>query len=121
MADAPWQTIARRKQAYRESQLPKQWRIPNGMLPKDPPLLEYGPQNVLHVPCECGILSSAEVTITEAYSVESLLLALASRKLTALDVTTAFCKRAAIAQQLTNCLTEPLFFSAIARAKELDE
>jgi Asp-tRNA(Asn)/Glu-tRNA(Gln) amidotransferase A subunit family amidase len=121
MADAPWQSIARRKQAYRESQVPKQWHIPSGMLPKDPPSLEYGPQNVLHIPRECGILSPGEVIITEAYSVKTLLSALASGRLTALDVTTAFCKRAAVAQQLTNCITEPLFSSAIARAKELDE
>ena len=32
----------------------------------------------------------------------------------------AFCKRAAIAQQLTNCLTEIMFDSAVERAKELD-
>jgi Asp-tRNA(Asn)/Glu-tRNA(Gln) amidotransferase A subunit family amidase len=75
---------------------------------------------VLHVPRECGILSPTEVSITEDHSIKSLLSALASQRLTALDVTTAFCKRAAIAQQLTNCITEPLFTSAIARAKQLD-
>lgn len=32
----------------------------------------------------------------------------------------AFCKRAAIAQQLVNCLSEVCFDEAIARAKELD-
>jgi Asp-tRNA(Asn)/Glu-tRNA(Gln) amidotransferase A subunit family amidase len=91
------------------------------MLPKDPPLMKYGPQNVLHIPRECGILSSDEIILTETYSVKTLLSALASRKLSALDVTTAFCKRTAIAQQLTNCITEPLFSSAIQRAKDLDE
>lgn len=119
--EAPWQSIAQRKQAYRDSLIPQQWRISSEMLLKDPPLLKYGPQNVLHVPRECGILSSDEITITEGYSVPSLLSALATGRLTALKVTTAFCKRAAIAQQLTNCITEPLFESAIARAKELDE
>jgi len=91
------------------------------LLPKDPPRLEYGPQNVLYIPRACEILSSAEINITESYSVKTLLSALACRKLSALDVATAFCKRAAIAQQLTNCITEPLFSSAISRAKELDE
>lgn len=116
-----WQAIAKRKQAYRDSQIPQQWKIPSNMLPKDPPLMKYGPQNVLHVPRECGLLSPTEVTITETHSVESLLSALSTRKLSALEVTTAFCKRTAIAQQLTNCVTEPLFSTAIHRAKELDE
>jgi amidase len=35
-------------------------------------------------------------------------------------VTTAFCKAAAIAHQLTNCLTEIYFLQALERAKELD-
>jgi Asp-tRNA(Asn)/Glu-tRNA(Gln) amidotransferase A subunit family amidase len=119
-SEAPWLLIARRKQAYRDSQIPAEWRIPSQLLPQDPPLLTHGPQNVLHVPRKCGILSPTEVSITEDHSIKSLLSALASQKLTALDVTTAFCKRAAIAQQLTNCITEPLFVSAVARAKQLD-
>ena len=120
MTEAPWEAIARRKQAYRASKIPTEWHIPSRLLAKDPPLLEYGAQNVLHIPRECGILSSTEISITEDCSIKSLLSALASQKLTAFEVTAAFCKRAAIAQQLTNCITEPLFSSAIARAKELD-
>lgn len=33
----------------------------------------------------------------------------------------SFCQRAAIAHQLTRCLTEPLFSDALQRAKELDD
>ena len=51
----------------------------------------------------------------------ALLEKLASREFTALEVTTAFCKRAAIAQQLTCCLTETFFDIAISRVNELDE
>lgn len=119
-SEESWQLIVHRKQAYRASQIPSKWYSSRRLLAKDPPLLEYGPQNVLHVPRECGILSSTEISITKDHSVKSLLSALSSRKLTACDVTTAFCKRAAVAQQLTNCITEPLFSFAIARAKELD-
>lgn len=115
--DTTWQTIAKRKQTYRDSQIPQQWSIPSSMRPKDPPLMKYGPQNVLHISCECGILSPTEVTSTETYSVQSLLSALASQNSSALNVTTAFCKRTAIAQQITNCVTEPLFSSALQRAK----
>jgi amidase len=40
---------------------------------------------------------------------------------TSVEVTTALCKRAAIAQQCVNCLTEIFFEEAMARAKECDE
>ena len=120
-AEAAWQPIARRKQAYRESQIPPAWRnIPDHLVPNDPPRLQDGPQNVVHVVQECGLLSRTELAITQDHSVQSLLAALAARQLTALDVARAFCKRAAVAQQLTNCVTEPLFASAMARAEELD-
>ncbi|KAG8725733.1 hypothetical protein FRC11_001597, partial [Ceratobasidium sp. 423] len=39
---------------------------------------------------------------------------------TALEVTTAFCKAAYTAQELTNCVTEVLFSQALDRAHELD-
>jgi amidase len=40
---------------------------------------------------------------------------------TALEVMTAICKRAAVAQQLLNCVTEIFFDQAMSRAQELDE
>jgi Asp-tRNA(Asn)/Glu-tRNA(Gln) amidotransferase A subunit family amidase len=116
-----WQEIAARKRAARDALIPAAWKLPSKFLPRDPPLFEYGPQNVLNVPRECGLLNSTELQITEGYTIKTLLQALSSRKVSSVDVTTAFCKRAAIAQQLTNCITEPLFDSAIARAKQLDK
>lgn len=47
-----------------------------------------------------GILTAKELQITEQYTVSQLLEALKSGQLTALEVTVAYCKRAAIAQQL---------------------
>lgn len=116
--EAPWKSIAARKQADRASRIPAKWHIPSSVIPKDPPQLSAGAQNVLDVPRQ--FLSRAEVAITESYTIPTLLAALASRKLSSVEVTEAFCHRAAIAQQLTNCLTEPLFESALQRAKELD-
>lgn len=119
---ATWQDIAARKRASRDALIPAAWKLPPGTknLPKDPPLFEHGPQNVLNFPRESGLLSTAELQITEGYTIKSLLLTLGSRRLSSVEVATAFCKRAALAQQLTNCLTEPLFESAITRAKFLD-
>ncbi|KIX92759.1 uncharacterized protein Z520_11611 [Fonsecaea multimorphosa CBS 102226] len=113
-----WKAIAARKQASRWSRIPSQWHIPSSILPHDPPTLSHGPQNVLNTPRQ--FLSHSEIEITESYTVETLLSALATKKLSSQEVVSAFCHRAAIAQQLTNCLTEPLFESAISRAKELD-
>lgn len=42
-------------------------------------------------------------------------------KAKSVEVVTAFCKRAAIAQQCVNCLTEIFFEEALARAKECDD
>jgi len=116
--ETPWQPIARRKQAERAARIPPQWKLPTHLLPKDPPRLEDGPQNVLDVPRQ--VLSVAEVSVTESYTISTLLSAISSRKLSAVEVAEAFCHRAAIAHQLTNCLTEPLFDRAVARAQELD-
>ncbi|CAE6340852.1 unnamed protein product [Rhizoctonia solani] len=56
-----------------------------------------------------------------ASDVTDLAQRLATRECTALEVTTAFCKAAYAAQELTNCLTEVMFEQALARAQELDE
>jgi Asp-tRNA(Asn)/Glu-tRNA(Gln) amidotransferase A subunit family amidase len=77
--------------------------------------------DVRSIPRTCGILNSKELEITEKYDATSLAQAIRSKSLTAEDVTTAFCKRAAIAQQVCNCLTEILFTDAILHAKYLDQ
>ena len=115
--EAPWKDIARRKQEQRAAAIPRKWRLRN--LPKEG--AQYGSQPVLHVPLDGRILSPSELAITELYTARTLVEALSTNKLTSLAVVTAFSKRAAIAQQVTNCLTEPLFTSALVRAKELDK
>ena len=75
-------------------------------------------RNVLDVPATCGILSSKKIEITGNWDAVALIEKLGKGELASLEVTTAFCKRAAIAQQLINCLTEIFFEQAMARAKE---
>ncbi|KAJ5733144.1 Amidase, partial [Penicillium manginii] len=67
-----------------------------------------------------GLLSDLELDLTENYTAAQLLAKLASGEASSLAVTTAFCKRAAIAQQVTSCLTETFFPEALERAKSLD-
>ena len=63
-------------------------------------------------------LSEKEIAITETDVVG---LAESAGKWSAVEITEAFCHRASIAHQLTNCLHETFFDAAIASAKALDE
>ncbi|PSK48613.1 hypothetical protein B9Z65_127 [Elsinoe australis] len=105
-------SIAARKVAERDALILPEWR-----LKELPPSSQT---NVLDIPRICGILSPEEIRITEIEDATALLKELHSGRLSAVAVTRAFCKRAAIAQQLTNCLTELLFPAALARAADLD-
>lgn len=51
----------------------------------------------------------------------ALLAKIHSKEWSAFEVTVAYCKRAAIAQQLVNCLMDIDFEGGMQRAKELDE
>ncbi|KAK3057314.1 hypothetical protein LTR09_001496 [Extremus antarcticus] len=108
-----WQPIAQRKREERDSRIPKEWLLKT--LPDDQRL------NVLDVPRESGILTLEELRLTEQFDATALVAGLSNGLLKSVDVVTAFCKRAAIAQQVTNCLTEIIFDDAIARAKVLDD
>ncbi|KAB8276491.1 amidase signature domain-containing protein [Aspergillus minisclerotigenes] len=111
-----WQQKAAAKQAEAAAKIPKEWRVPASILEN----LD-NEQEVLTIPQRCGILTPKELEITETVDATALRDKLTARELTAVEVTTAFCKRAAIAQQITSCLTETMFPQALARAKELDE
>ncbi|KAE8395864.1 amidase signature domain-containing protein [Aspergillus alliaceus] len=106
-----WQEISQQVQADRDNSIAR-------VEPPVPALPETLPSRVLDVPRD--LLSSSEVSITET-SAEELVGSLAAGKLTATVVTTAFLRRAAIAQKLTNCIYELLPERALARAKELDD
>lgn len=112
-SEPAWKDIARRKQAERTSRIPSEWLL------KSPP--SSTTLDVRDIPRTSGILTSRELEITENHDATSLAEAIRFRKYTSEEVTIAFCKRAAIAQQLTNCLTEILFNDAIIRARYLDE
>ncbi|KAF7174446.1 hypothetical protein CNMCM5623_007242 [Aspergillus felis] len=120
--------FSKSKLAELDAKIPSEWRlsesqIPPGMLSPAESITnvkEYGRVNVMDIPRTCGLLSERELEITEQYDVRELLRSMADKRLTAEEVTVAFCKRAAIAHQLTRCLTEPLFDRGVQRARELD-
>ena len=111
-----WQDIAASKRKAAYDLIPESWRLPKSMIPAPTKAV-----SVMKIPRKCGILSEAELDITENYDAVALVEKLASKQLSARDVITAFSKRAAIAQQLVNCLTETFFGEALKRAEYLDD
>ena len=77
--------------------------------------------DITSIPSACGILTPEELEITEKYDAVGLAQAIATRKYKAVTVSIAFCKRAAIAHQLTCCLTQFFMSEATERAKFLDD
>ncbi|OAA67425.1 fatty-acid amide hydrolase [Cordyceps fumosorosea ARSEF 2679] len=119
---ADWETKAAERRQQLTNTIPEGWRLKSELINELQTPLEEHDNNVLELGIcrHSGILSDKELAITESYSVSALLQALAGGTLTALEVTTAFCKRAAIGHQLLNCCTEILFDRALQRAAELD-
>ncbi|KAL6857360.1 amidase [Trichoderma novae-zelandiae] len=112
MPQSSWQDIAARKRAERNSKIPPEWRLSEPLPP--------GTRPIDHLP-GCGVLTERDLALTTpARDATQLLSLLSTGQVTAEDVVRSFCKRAAVAQQLTNCLTEIMFEEAIARAKGLD-
>lgn len=77
------------------------------------------PHDLTTVPLTHTHFTASERAIVSTPA-HALLDALRNRQYSSETVTRAFCKSAAVANQLTNCLTVASFDSAIARAKELD-
>ncbi|KAG9017915.1 hypothetical protein FRB95_012773 [Tulasnella sp. JGI-2019a] len=106
-----WADIASARKQRQIDLIPKEWSI-------DPP-----PANVLDVrsiPGSCGLLDELDIAITNTLDINIILAKLASSEWSSVKVTTAFYKRAIIAQQLTNCLTEIFINEALARAAAVD-
>lgn len=111
---APWNDRVVQKRAAQLALIPPSWRLPATVL-EDPPRSSI---QTIH---ESGILSPDEIVWTETTDIRELVELVKTRRVTSEQLTTAFCKRAAIAQQVTKCLTEIFFDRALSRARELDE
>lgn len=105
------QSIIAKTQAERAASIPEPWRLRNAGDTTARPI------DALK---QSGLLSQQEIKITEQNGTE-LLEKIQSGALTAVAVVEAFCKRAAIAHQVSNCLTEFFPSDALKRAQELDD
>ncbi|PYI08821.1 general amidase gmdB [Aspergillus sclerotiicarbonarius CBS 121057] len=111
---SPSRDLVAQKRHECQEKIPSEWTLSKDLLAVPPRLLEYD------LPRRGGLLSEFELDLTENFSATQLLAKLASGQVGSLAVTTAFCKRAAIAQQVTSCLTETFFSQALDRARFLD-
>lgn len=107
-----WQHLAKAKLDAINGSIPKKWRLPSI------PSIEKQPDVTGRFIRDFLSIDERETTETDAVDiVEKTSLGI----WTAEDVTTAFCHRASLAHQLTNCLHETFFEAAIEDAKHLDE
>lgn len=88
-----WTKVAIEAQQRLKESIPPAWQIALDKLPPDSRL------DVTGFPAESGILSQQELDITDNFATD-IVKKLAAGEWTSLQVTTAFCKRAAIAHQL---------------------
>lgn len=90
-----WKSRAEEKKQRLEASIPAEWRIESP--PSDVSTFSY--------PKESKLLTAEELSITES-SATDLVKQMAAGELTSVAVTTAFCKRAALAHQLVRIALE---------------
>ncbi|KAF2793225.1 amidase, partial [Melanomma pulvis-pyrius CBS 109.77] len=116
-ATSDWQTLASRKRAALYDKIPPSWRLPSSTTAQ---FSATTSTSVLHIPRTSGILTPRDLDLTDNHTASSLVAMMLAKEVSSYEVTLAFCKRAAIAQQCVNCLTEIFFDEALERARECD-
>lgn len=96
-----WQDLVATKRHECEQKIPSDW-----LLSADQLALAQETPRVLDIdlPRRSGLLSEVELDLTENYTASQLLVKLVSGQVNSSAVTTAFCKRAAIAQQVVSTM-----------------
>ncbi|KAJ9503789.1 hypothetical protein H2202_000928 [Exophiala xenobiotica] len=95
-SSSEWKAIAERTQNALNAKIPQEWRLPRH-------LLETTEKDVTWVPASSGILSEKELAITLCDATE-IIQKVHAGTWSAEEVCLAFCKRAAVAQQLVRIL-----------------
>ncbi|KAJ3469772.1 hypothetical protein MRS44_003894 [Fusarium solani] len=108
-----WQIVAESFQNRRAERLPTRWTIPEPI----PENISASNSQVADLLPQWLSVEEIKLTSLGASALASKILA---REYTSVQVTEAFCHRASLAQQLTNCLSEVFFDEALERAQQLD-
>ncbi|RAL01881.1 amidase [Aspergillus ibericus CBS 121593] len=112
-----WETLIADKLKDRASRIPPDWILSENILTQINENTDLSAFDILR---KHRLLTKEEIRITESYDAQNLHRDIIEGRLTSLQVCKSFCKRAAIAQQLTNCATEIFFAEAFERARFLD-
>ncbi|GEM12727.1 fatty-acid amide hydrolase [Rhodotorula toruloides] len=120
-----WQQRARAAYDETQAKIPAEWRIDQRLVApawvdvaeQDPDEVDKRVDGVL---ASSGVLSEDELRIVHS-DATAIVDKLQRGEWSAVAVVTAFCKSAAIAQQLYRCCTELFFDRALERARELDD
>jgi len=91
-----WEDTGKEARKRLLDSIPPEWRLPEDKLPP------ADQANVLDFPSKSGLFTEHELSITTSAATH-IVQAIASGEWKAIDVTRAFCKRAAVAHQLV-CL-----------------
>ncbi|KAL4871744.1 hypothetical protein BDV12DRAFT_206028 [Aspergillus spectabilis] len=110
---ARWQHVASEKREANLAKIPPEWIL-------EPQILEDGRSRHSIVGDYIENLLDAKSQYVTDMDIPELVARMENGTLTAVEVVTAFCKRAAYAHQLSNLLLEIRFPEAIERARELD-
>ena len=113
MAQGDWREVAAIAQKRRATNIAAYYKI------DDIDITDL-PNNLTKSSLESGLYTTDELEIIRSEA-EDILEKIRDRIWTSLEVAKAFCKASAIAQALTNCVTEVLYAEAEERAKYLDE
>lgn len=93
-----WEVRVARKKVAVESGLPNSWKLPSKAFETGvPPISFFKGSSPLY---DSDFFTKEDLDITENYSATELVELMATGKLSATQVTLAFCKRAAVSQQL---------------------
>jgi amidase len=95
MGDSNWRQLSQICRDILEGSIPKQWLLPTSALPTSQCVV----YDAITAAVECGILTSAEVDMTESDAVD-IRNKYQQGEWTARAVTTAFLKRATVGHQL---------------------
>ena len=112
MTEPTWTAKAKIAVVQRDTSIPPDLLLPAVQMSQTP-------RDVTRLPLEHSHFSDHERHIVTS-SVRDILQNVHNCRWTSEEVTRAFLKSAAVAQQLTNCLTALLYDTALARAQELD-
>ncbi|TXT15067.1 uncharacterized protein COLE_01260 [Cutaneotrichosporon oleaginosum] len=112
MAKPDGKALAQKAIAARDATIPQEYLLPKSAYPL--------PKNRRGLLESSGILKPKELEIVDLTLIP-LAKAIAEKKYTAVEVATAYCKAAAIAQQATNCVLELFQDEALAEAQKLDD